>query len=132
MTPTVLAAAALGVVLVAVAALVVQPRRAWREAAEHARLFWLIWALSWAALGLAIAVLAGPGWVGAGGLAGACLIGSAQPSMIADLLDVRRLGRLRRRQAWMPLAAPEPTLRPIAWEAPVGSTGADAVRIRGA
>jgi hypothetical protein len=123
--PTIVSAVALGGVAAAVAALVLQPRRAWRDAAEHSRAFWLLWAIGWAALGVGAAVLAGPGWVGAAVLAAACLIGAAQPSMVADLLDVRGLGRLRRRQAWMAVQVSDPALPRVAWHAPSASTRVD-------
>ena len=119
--------ASLATVVVALAVLALQPRRAWQAAAEHSRAFWARWATGWALLGLAAAVLVGPGGMAAAGLAAGCLIGSLQPSMIADLLDVRRLGQLRRQQAGMPRPAVEPPLRPIAWRAPAGSPWPGAV-----
>jgi len=119
--------ASLATVVVALAALAAQPRRAWRAAAEHSRAFWALWATGWASLGLAATMLAGPGWMAAPGLAAGCLIGSLQPSMIADLLDVRRLGQLRRQPAWTSSPAVEPPLRPIVWRAPAGSPWPGAV-----
>jgi len=119
--------ASLAIVVVALAVLARQPRRAWRSAAEHSQGFWAVWITGWASGGLAVAVLAGPGGIAAAGLAAGCLVGSLQPSMIADLLDVRRLGQLRREQAWMPRPAVEPPLRPIVWRAPTGSRWPGAV-----
>ena len=116
----------LAIVVAALAVLALQPR-GWRSAAEHSRGFWALWITGWASVGLAVAALAGPGGMAAAGLAAGCLVGSLQPSMIADLLDVRRLGQLRREQAWMPRPAVEPPLRPIVWRAPTGSRWPDAV-----
>jgi hypothetical protein len=129
-TPETVGAVALGAVLVTAGVLVGQPRRAWHEAAEHTQAFWVAWALVWAALGLTAVVLAGMTWPGVAVLAAACLIASAQPSMIADIHDVRRLGRLRRRQQWMPSEAPEPTSRTITWRAPLATPSDPAVQTR--
>ena len=129
-TPEIVGAVSLGAVLITAGVLVAQPRRAWHEAAEHTQAFWLAWALVWAALGLTVVVLAGMSWPGVAVLAAASLIGSAQPSMLADIHDVRRLGRLRRRQRWMPSEASEPTSRTITWRASLVAPSDPAVDTR--
>lgn len=117
MAPAVLAGLSLLVATAALAVVLVQPRQAWRDAAEHTRAFWVSWALVGVGVGLAGPVMAGVGWAGASWLAGWVAVGSAEPSMISDVLEVRRL-RLRRRQAKPPPTTVEPPLRPIRWRAP--------------
>src|SRR6202011_4148434 len=94
-----------------------EPRRARRDAAEHARAFWVAWALGGAGLGLAGPLTAGVSWGGAGWLAFWVAAGSVQPSMLTDVLEVRRL---RQRQASLPVAPEAAPLPPIHWRAPAG------------
>jgi hypothetical protein len=117
MTPEVLAGASLVVATTVIATLLVQPRLAWRDAAEHSRLFWVVWALAGVSLGVGGLLLLGVRWRGAGWLAFWVAVGSLQPSMVTDVLDVRQLRRWRRHQADSP-TTPEAALRPIRWEAP--------------
>jgi hypothetical protein len=117
-TPGVLSAVALLVAAAALATLLVQPRRAWRDAAEHSRAFWVAWLLVGTGVGLAGPAAVGvSSWGGAAWLGFWAAVGSVQPSMIGDVLEMRRLER-RRRQPSTPAALTEPPLRPIRWRAP--------------
>ncbi len=117
MTTTVLIGGSVVVVAAAVVVVASQPRRLWRDAAEHRQSFWLAWALGWSALGAAGLALAGSGAAGCATFVVGALVGGAQPSMIADVRDVRRLGRLRRRQSWLPSDGAVPSPAPIRWRA---------------
>ena len=104
-----------GVVALTLAA---QPGRAWREAAEHSRAFWLGWLILAVGVGVAGVLRAGLGWPGTAWLAGWVALGGLQPSMVADLLDTRRHVRRCRAAALRPAVPAVPTLEPICWHAP--------------
>ncbi len=116
MSAVILAAAALAAATAALLVVLAQPVRAWRDAAEHRRAFWVGWDLAATAVGAVGLVVAGLGWAGAGWITFWCVVGSLQPAMIADVRDVRRLLR-RARPA--PGGAPpvEPAVAPIRWHA---------------
>jgi len=121
MTPGPLPLSLLALPVAALSLLAAPRRRTWRAGAEHSRWFWSAWVLIATVVGLA-------GWArlaGAGGLAWlalCCGVGSAQPSMIADLVDVRRLGRRRRAHGRRrPVLEGGP--RPIHWRAPATADG---------
>jgi hypothetical protein len=117
-TPGLLSAVALLVAAATLGTLLAQPGPAWRDAAEHSRAFWVAWLLVGTGIGLAGLVAVGvSSWGGAAWLAFWAAVGSVQPSMIADVLEMRRLEQ-RRRQPSTPSALPEPPLRPIRWRAP--------------
>jgi hypothetical protein len=100
-------------------AVVLQPLRVWREAAEHSKVFWFLWALGSVAIGAVPAALGDRGWGAAAWLAVWCGCAALQPAMIADLLEVRRQVR-RRRTATLELRrerATGPGLPPIRWRA---------------
>jgi len=75
-----------------------QPRPVWRDAAEHSRRFWLIWAIVSVAVGL-LPAIAGvfDGWVAAVWLALCCSFAAFQPALHFDVLEVRRDVARRRR-----------------------------------
>jgi len=129
--PLVVTAAALGVVVLAVGLVVIQPRNAWRDAAEHSRLFWVAWAGSSVVIG-ALPIVNGLGWGEVAWFAAWCVFAAFQPAMITDIRDVHRhtsmgvRARLasrraevravlveERAEAW---ASDQP--RPISWRAP--------------
>ena len=95
MGPRVTAVAAIGLVCIALLVLRAQSARAWRDAAEHSRGFWLSWVVGSAAVGL-VPLVDGLGWETATWLALWCVFGALQPAMVSDLLEVRRhLARVR-------------------------------------
>ncbi len=121
MTTVPLSLSSLALPVAALLLLAVQRRQPWRAGAEHSRWFWSAWVLTAALVGLA-------GWArfaGAGGVAWLalwCAVGSAQPSMIADLVDVARLRPRRRAHGRRrPVVAAAP--RPIHWRAPATADG---------
>ncbi|MBM3672256.1 MAG: hypothetical protein FJW86_08780 [Actinobacteria bacterium] len=75
-----------------------QPRPVWRDAAEHSRQFWMLWAVASVVAGLAPAV-GGlmSDWAAAIWLTVCCAFAALQPAMWADVVDVRRDIELRRR-----------------------------------
>jgi hypothetical protein len=75
-----------------------QPRPVWRDAAEHSRQFWVVWAVGSVVVGLGPAV-GGlmSDWVAAIWLTVCCAFAALQPAMWADVVDVRRDIALRRR-----------------------------------
>jgi uncharacterized membrane protein YdbT with pleckstrin-like domain len=76
-----------------------QPRPVWRDAAEHARWFWLLWATSSVAVGVAPAATgAFADWGAITWLVLCCAFAVLQPALITDVLEVRR-DVARRRQA---------------------------------
>jgi hypothetical protein len=86
---------------------VLAPRRAaWRGAAEHARAFWLAWIIGGTSLGFAGPATFGLGWVPLAWFAFWTAVGALQPSMVSDLLEVRRLGRRQLATARRPAATP--------------------------
>jgi hypothetical protein len=103
-------------------AIVVQPGRAWRQAAEHGRAFWLVWDVAAVGIGVAGAVHLGPGWPGTACLGAWVALGCGQPSLLADLLDTRRHVRRCRAAARRPPLAAGPFLAPISWHAPPALT----------
>jgi hypothetical protein len=117
--PQLTAVLAVAVVIVMQIVVVLQPRRVWREAAEHPKGFWLVWALGSVAMGAAPAAVGGWGWGAAAWLAIWCGCAALQPAMIVDLLEVRRQVR-RRRSATLELRrrrATSASLSPIHWRA---------------
>jgi hypothetical protein len=116
MTPGALTGALLLLPIAALALLAAPPREAWRAGAEHSRWFWSAWVVTAVMVGLA-------GWARFGGAGGTawlalwCAVGSAQPSMIADLVDVRRQ-RDRRASRSRPAVVVGAGPRPIQWQAP--------------
>jgi succinate dehydrogenase hydrophobic anchor subunit len=75
-----------------------QPRPVWRDAAEHSRAFWLIWAAIAVMIGLAPAATGlMKDWAAAMWLTVFCALAVLQPAMWGDVLDVRRDVALRRR-----------------------------------
>jgi hypothetical protein len=124
---------------IAAAVVLIPSARSWRAAAEHARAFWLVWILGLTAVGFAAPAGLGLGWLPMAWFTFCVLLGTLQPSMLADLLEVRRYRRLRRRRlrrrhtpvvtAPLIVAArprPAPVLEstrppPICWRAPVSS-----------
>jgi hypothetical protein len=106
------------VVGLAAIAVLVSSSGAWRGAAEHSRGFWLAWIVGFAALGFAGPATSGPGWGPTAWFVFWSAVGALQPSMLADVADVRRFGRRQVAVARMPRAAvvaPPPTIR---WQAP--------------
>jgi hypothetical protein len=95
---------AFGVVGVAAAAVLAPPGRSWRAAAEHSRGFWLAWIVGFAALGFGGPATVGLGWAPTAWLAVWSAVGALQPSMVADLVEVRRF--TRRRLAVVPARGP--------------------------
>jgi hypothetical protein len=118
---TVVAAVTVGVAAVVLGVLLAQPSRAWQDAAEHRRAFWIAWALAAGAVAAAGPPLLGPGVAGAAWLAGFAAVGVLQPALLADLADVRSLVRRRRRVSARPVPTADPRLRPIRWRAPAVS-----------
>jgi hypothetical protein len=116
--PKLTAAIALAVVIVMLVGVVFQPRRLWRDTAEHSKVFWLLWALAAVAIGALGVVVGGWGWAAAAWLAVWCGCAALQPAMIVDLLDVRRQVR-RRRKVTLELRAQRATglPSPIRWRA---------------
>jgi hypothetical protein len=102
--------------------LAVQPRRVWRDAAEHSRAFWLGWVLVAIGIGVAGALRVGPGWPGTAWLAACVAFGCGQPPLLADLLDTRRHVRRCRTAAVRPAPAAGPLVEPICWHAPPALT----------
>jgi hypothetical protein len=98
--------------------LAVQPRRAWRDAAEHSRAFWLAWLVLAVGAGVAGALRLGPGWPATAWLGTCVALGGLQPSMLADLADTRRYIRRCRAAALLPRLPEGPQLEPICWHAP--------------
>lgn len=80
---------------IAAAAVLAPPTSSWRAAAEHSRGFWLAWIVGFAVLGFAGPATSGLGWVPMGWFALWTTVGTLQPSMIADLVEVRRFRRRR-------------------------------------
>jgi len=117
-SPEILVGAAVAVAAGATLVVVAQPGAAWRDAAEHARAFWLGWALLAAGLGAAGLLRAGVSWAGVAWLAVWVAAGFLQPSMVTDVLDTRRL--VRRRRALARRRPPDlaVVLPPIRWHAP--------------
>jgi hypothetical protein len=121
MGPRITAAVALGVVFVVLVIVVAQPSRAWRAAAEHSRLFWLAWIVLSLAVGAAPAAATELDWATAAWLAVCCALGTLQPAMIADLLDIRRhiaFGRRAPRSGPPPIVVDADGMAPIHWRAP--------------
>jgi hypothetical protein len=98
--------------------LAVQPRRAWRDAAEHSRAFWLAWLVLAVGAGVAGTLRLGPGWPATAWLGACVAVGGLQPSMLADLLDTRRHIRRCQAAALLPHLPEGPLLEPICWHAP--------------
>ena len=117
MSPEFLVGAAVAVAAGATLVLAGQPGAAWRDAAEHARAFWLGWALLGAGLGAAGPLWAGLSWSSVAWLAVWVAVGFLQPSMVTDVLDTRRLVRRRRVLTRHP-ADLAVVLPPIRWHAP--------------
>lgn len=98
--------AALGLVCLVLLVLRAQSARAWRDAAEHSRGFWLWWIVGSVAVGL-LPLVDGLGWAAAAWLALWCAFGALQPALIADVLEVHRhLARLRARGRRLRAEAP--------------------------
>jgi hypothetical protein len=112
----IVAGAAAAVALATQAVLWAQPRRAWRDAAEHRRAFWFAWDLAATAVGVGGLVVPGVGWAGVGWVTFWCLVGSAQPAMIADLRAVRRQLRRRRRARLLDALGFGAVPGPIRWQ----------------
>jgi hypothetical protein len=133
MTPAILAVAAVVAAAGGLVVVLAQPSRAWRDAAEHERRFWVGWDLAAVGLGAGGIVVLSLGWAGAAWITFWCVVGGLQPAMIADVRDVRRL---RRRVGRVAPAAPppEPALAPIRWHAPrlVAERGVDRLATAGA
>jgi hypothetical protein len=117
---------------IAAAAVLGPPSSSWRGAAEHSRGFWLAWIVGFAALGFAGPATSGLGWVPMGWFALWTTVGTLQPSMVADLVEVRRFGRRRRAVPRMPVVASVPRIpnvtamagpQPIRWQAARETTG---------
>lgn len=68
-------------------------RSAWRGAAEHSRPFWLAWIVGFSILGFAGPAAFGLGWLPTVWFVFWTAIGTLQPSMIADIVEVHRFGR---------------------------------------
>src|SRR5437867_2652619 len=79
-------AGALGLTL----AVAVQPRRAWNEAAEHGKGLWGGWVLGLVAVGLVAPIVGEIAWSTTTWVAVCCGLAVAQPSLLADLREVRR------------------------------------------
>jgi hypothetical protein len=94
-TPTTLTLGLFAVVGIAAAAVLAPPSSSWRGAAEHSRGFWVAWIVGFAALGFAGPATSGLRWVPMGWFAFWTTVGTLQPSMVADLVEVRRFGRRR-------------------------------------
>jgi hypothetical protein len=116
-SPEILVGAAVAVAAGATLVVAAHPRGAWRGAAEHARAFWLGWALLAAGLGAAGLLRAGVGWASVAWLAVWVAVGVLAPSMVTDVLDARRLRRRRPVLADRG-AALGVVLPPIRWHAP--------------
>ena len=114
MSAAIVAAVAVAAATCGLLVVLAQPGRAWCDAAEHRRAFWVGWELAAMVVGGIGLVVAGPGWAGAGWITFWCIVSSLRPAMIADLRDVRRLVR---RAARVPpeVPSPEPALPPIRW-----------------
>jgi hypothetical protein len=124
---------------IAAAAVLGPPSSSWRGAAEHSRGFWLAWIVGFAALGFAGPATSGLGWVPMGWFALWTTVGTLQPSMVADLVEVRRFGRRRLRVPRMPIVASVPPMpsvtamagpQPIRWRAPAGQAARETAGTR--
>jgi len=115
-SPEILVGAAVAVAAGATLVVVAQPGAAWRDAAEHARAFWLGWALLAAGLGAAGLLRAGITWASVAWLAAWVALGSRPPSKVTAVLDTRRLARRRRLLARHPADLGR-VLPPIRWHA---------------
>lgn len=111
-------AGALGLALLVVA----QPRRAWREAAEHSKQLWGAWVLGLVAVGLAVPAGNGVGWPTTVWVLACCALAVLQPSLLGDLREVRshvRRDKQRPRDALPPSTLlPVEELQPIRWMPP--------------
>jgi hypothetical protein len=117
---------------IAAAAVLAPPTSSWRAAAEHSRGFWLAWIVGFAALGFAGPATSGLGWVAMSWFALWTAVGTLQPSMVADLVEVRRCSRRRLAVPPSPIVASVDRLanvtviagpRPIRWRAPAAPAG---------
>jgi|SRR5450759_79565 Na+/melibiose symporter-like transporter len=112
------------IVGIAAAAVLAPPSSSWRGAAEHSRGFWVAWIVGFGALGFAGPATSGLGWVPMGWFALWTTVGTLQPSMVADLVEVRRFGRRRLATpsvasvARMPIVTAMAGPQPIRWRAP--------------
>jgi hypothetical protein len=134
-TPTGLLLALFAVVGIAAAAVLAPPSSSWRGAAEHSRGFWVAWIVGFAAFGFAGPATSGLGWVPMAWFALWTTVGTLQPSMVADLVEVRRFGRRRlavpRMRSVSPVARMSSVTamagpQPIRWQAPAVPGGRDA------
>lgn len=88
-----IAAAALGVVALAMLLVVVQSPGAWKAAAEHSKVFWLVWAVVLVGIGAAPAVALDEVPPSGGLLVWllfCCALAALQPSLLVDVRDTRR------------------------------------------
>jgi hypothetical protein len=122
--PQLTGAIALAVVVVVLVVVTVQPQRIWRTTAEHAKVFWLAWAVGALVVGAVPVALGGWGWGEGVWLVLCCGAAALQPALLVDLAEVRRQVRRRRRATIELRARPEgagpggPEPAPIRWRAP--------------
>jgi len=112
-----------GVVLASSVALtiVVLPTAAWRDAAEHSKQFWGSCVLGFVTAGVVAPAAAGIGWATGAWLLACCAFAVLQPSLLADLREVRAHARRTKHPR-----GPVPPSRlvsmddlpPIRWRAP--------------
>jgi hypothetical protein len=111
-------AGALGLALLVVA----QPRRAWREAAEHSKQLWGGWVLGLVAVGVAVTASRGVGWPSAILVLACCALAVLQPSLLGDLREVRSHVQRNKHRPHDPVppsgVASMPDLAPIRWTPP--------------
>lgn len=113
------AAAALSTVGLFMLAVLVQPGSAWREAAEHAKVFWFAWAEASVGAGLAVPAIWGLRWPTIAWLSACCGFAVLQPALVGDFIDVRRHVRSRRT-----IVVTEHRRAPATVSAPGAPTGA--------
>lgn len=126
-TPTTFMLGTFGVVGIAAAAVLAPRATSWVRAAEHSRVFWLTWISGFAALGFLGPATAGLGWVPMAWLGVCCAVAILQPSLIADLVEVRGASLRRRAAARRPEPLPTPITRPMPASRPDGEV-APAIR----
>jgi hypothetical protein len=117
-TPTTLMLAPFAVIGLAAVAVLASSSSAWRGAAEHSRGFWLAWIVGFAVLGFAGPATAGLGWGPTVWFVFWSAVGTVQPSMVADVMEVRRFGRRQRAVARRPPIAVVSSPPAIRWQAP--------------
>ena len=121
-TPTTLMLGPFAVIGLAAVSVLASSSSAWRGAAEHSRGFWLAWIVGFAALGFAGPATAGLGWVPTAWFVFWSLVGTLQPSMVVDVVEVRRLGRRQLAVASRPHVAVVASPPAIRWRAPASAS----------